>query len=69
MPPALDSVHVSLDPLDRHKENETLVMLMVAKGINVYELTLPFRRVWNYTLLAHGCEEHPITEPAMKQQG
>ena len=25
-------------------------------------LFLPFRRLWNYTVLAYGCEEHPITE-------
>ena len=65
MPPALDSVYVSLDLLDRHEENETLIMPMVVKGINICELTLQFRRMWNYTLLAYGCEEHPITEPAV----
>ena len=62
MAPVSDSVHISLDPLDSHEENETSVMPMVVKGINIYEVTLPYRRLWNYTLLAHGCEEHAITE-------
>ena len=62
MPPVSDSVYVSLDPLDRKEENETLIMPMVVKGINTYEVTLPYRRLWNYTLLAYGCKEHPITE-------
>ena len=24
--------------------------------------SLPYRRLWNYTILAYGCEEHPITD-------
>ena len=27
-------------------------------------LFLPFRRLWNYTVLAYGCEGHPIMETA-----
>ena len=50
MPPASYSVYVSLNSLDGHEENETLVMPMVIKGINTYEVTLPFRKLWNYTL-------------------
>ena len=62
-------MHVSLEPLDWFEENETIVMPLVVKGINIYELTLPFRRLWNYTLLAHGCEEHPLTEPTILSKG
>ena len=69
MAPASDSVHISLDPLDSHEENETSVMPMVVKGINIYEVILPYRRLWNYTLLAHGCEEHAITETTELSNG
>ena len=62
VPPASDSVHVLLDQLDDSDENKTLVMPMVVIGINVYEVMLPFRRLWNYTLLAYGSEEHLLTE-------
>ena len=32
-------------------ENMTLV---------VFQVPLPFRRLWNYTMLANGCDEHPL---------
>ena len=25
-------------------------------------ISLSFRRLWNYTLFAHSCEEHPLSE-------
>ena len=69
MPPASDSILVSLDQLDGGDENKTLVMPMVVRGINVYEVMLPFRRLWNFTLLAYGCEEHPVTETTELSNG
>ena len=69
MRPASDSVQISLDPLDRHEDNETLVMPMIIKGINIYKIALPYQRLWNYTLLAYGCKQHPITETTELSNG
>ena len=28
----------------------------------VLTVSLPYRRLWNYTVLAYDCEEHPLLE-------
>ena len=34
-----------------------------SEGFVVLEVvSLPFRRLWNYIVFAHSCEEHPLTE-------
>ena len=34
-----------------------------SEGSVVLEVvSLPFRRLWNYTVFAQSCEEHPLTE-------
>ena len=34
-----------------------------SEGSVVFEVvSLPFRRLWSYTVFAHSCEEHPLTE-------
>ena len=29
-------------------------------SILVFQVALPYRRLWNYTVLAHGCDQHPV---------
>ena len=35
--------------------NERSILLEVMKKLS-------FRRLWNYTVLAYGCDEHPVTK-------
>ena len=58
------SYSLSLNPLD-DLEEESLLMptYVVRNGISVMlKVSLPYRRLWNYIVLAHGCEEHPLLE-------
>ena len=31
----------------------------------MFRVPLPFRRLWTYTVLAHGCDEHPLTNSTL----
>ena len=59
------SYSLSLNPLD-DLEEESLLMstyYVVRNGISIMlTASLPYRRIWNYTVLAQGCEEHPLLE-------
>ena len=28
----------------------------------LFQVSLPSRRLWNYTVLAHGCDKHPVMD-------
>ena len=63
-----DSYFLTLNLLDdcdtTHKEVLAPVAVLRDGGSVTLEthLFLSFRRLWNYTILAYGCEEHPIIE-------
>ena len=60
-----DSVALSLSSLD-HKESdraiETHSNLTMYESSMIIQVLLPYRRLWNCTILAYGCKEHPIIE-------
>ena len=61
----LDSYVISLNALDKEKDKETDIeptIFAVNESSMILQLPLPYRRLWNYTILAHGCKYHPITE-------
>ena len=55
-----------LYPLDFAEENESSLIVPADTVLNGNSVTLdtslPFRRRFNLTVLAHGCEEHPVTD-------
>ena len=59
---------ISLTSLNNENENESdfelsLMMLMKNDTSILFDVVaLPFRRLWIYTILAYGCEQHPVTE-------
>ena len=57
------SYSLSLDPIDDHEDNDSLVMntTAVKNGTSLMlKVSLPYRRLWNCTVLAHECEEHVV---------
>ena len=60
-----NSYAISLNSLDKDYDKETSfeqTILAVNETSVVFQLTLPFRQLWNYTVLALGCKQHPVTE-------
>ena len=62
-----DSYAILLDSLDDVNGDDGIKITPkvtrnhIQNSILVFEVTLPYRRLWNYTVLAHGCEQHPVT--------
>ena len=58
------SYSLSLNPLDGFEEESLLISTIAVKNGSSVVLTvsLPYRKLWTYTVLAHGCEEHPLLE-------
>lgn len=60
-----DSYAILLDSLDGVDDDDGIkVTPNVTRSQNsnlVFQISLPYRRLWNYTVLAHGCEQHPVT--------
>ena len=63
-----NSYVMSLTSLDDQNDGDGIKRLtnMVVKntGVAMFQVPLPFRRLWNYILLAHGCDQHPLTKTA-----
>lgn len=58
------SYSLSLDPIDEHEENDSLLMPTtddINESLVILELPLSFRRLWNCTVLAYVCEDQPVT--------
>ena len=57
---------LSLIPLDFVEENGSSLLVLTdttRNGNSVkIETSLPFRRRFNCIVLAHGCDQHPVTE-------
>ena len=53
---------MSLRSLDGEHGGMKLIPNIELKNKNsvVFQLSLLFRRLWIYTMLARGCEEHPV---------
>ena len=57
------SYSLSLDPIDDHEDNDSLVMNTTAiqtDSLLMLKVSLPYRRLWNGTVLTHECEEHVV---------
>ena len=56
-----------LTPLDdQHDDDGTKHLLdMRNMSLVMFLVPLPFRRLWNYTVLANGCTEHPLTNSTL----
>ena len=57
------SYSLSLDPIDDPEDNDSLVMNTTAMKngtLLTLKVSLPYRRLWNCIVLAHGCEEHVV---------
>ena len=59
-----DSYAILLDSLDGVDDDDGLKvipnMIRSQNSIIGFQVTLPYRRLWNYTVLAHGCEQYPV---------
>ena len=57
---------VSLNSLDSQNVNESNFELILTKNESdtsiVFDVVLPFRRLWTYTVLAYGCDEYPVMD-------
>ena len=62
-----DSYAILLDSLDGVNGDDGIKITpkvtrnQMQNSILVFEVTLPYRRLWNYTVLAHGYEQYPVT--------
>ena len=57
---------MSLTSLDGQCDDEIKHLTNVGNmTFVVFRVPLPFRRLWNYTVLAHGCDEHPLTNSTL----
>ena len=59
------SYSISLNSLDDNSTNILLEAISFKETGNVIILeaiSLPFRRLWNIRVFAHGCNQHPLTE-------
>ena len=62
-----DSYAILLDSLDGVNGDDGIKITpkvtrnQMQNSILVFEVTLPYRRLWNYTVLPHGCEQQPVT--------
>ena len=60
-----DSYVLLLDSLDGINDGDgvNVVPDVVIRNQSsvIFEVTLPYRRLWRYTVLAHGCDQHPVT--------
>ena len=45
---------------DRIKVTPKVTRNQMQNSILVFQVTLPYKRLWNYTVLAHGCEQYPV---------
>ena len=57
------SYSLLLDPIDDHENSDSFLMPTTAvKGETslLLKVSLPYRRLWNCTVLAHACEEHVV---------
>ena len=60
------SYSMSLTSLDGQCDDEIKHLTNVGNmTFIVFRVPLPFRRLWNYTVLAHGCDEHPLTNSTL----
>ena len=60
---------MSSTSLDGQNDDETKHLISDMDIINmslvIFRVSLPFRRLWNYTVLARGCTEHPLTNSTL----
>ena len=62
------SYTMSLTSLDGQNDDETKHLPDVDMrniSLVMFQVLLPFRRLWNYTVLAYGCDEHPLTNSTL----
>lgn len=64
-----DSYAIYLKSLDSNNGNDgiklVLSVMMEHERFIVFQVSLPLRRLWNYTVQAYGCNEHPLMETTL----
>ena len=60
-----NSYSLSLNSLDDKEEESFLkpaIVVTVTNGMVILKVSLPYRRLWNYTVLVYDCEDYPLME-------